>query len=375
MSMGTLPMRAIRLTTVLVLGTMGLTACGSTSDPMWPATAPGGAPRVDSAPLTPPVRAGAQLASPLSGVAPAPGQPAQTFVGQKAAAMRSDFLRLQGQINERGGQHQQTRTDMRSAAERYFATVAGINGRLQAGTTPGNPILTQQWNVAQSELDRIAEGLARLNNLSTAVAADSSLASYLAEQTRSAFAISGAVDEDHRALAQLEDEIGRSAIVIDRMQNELSDDVARQTAGLSVERRNLTTLAVAIKNGQMLGGSLATRAFAAPPAVTPGAAPAAQPGRRPLAVIRFDRPNPPYQQQVYSAVADALDRRPDVGFELMAVAPARAGSAGTATVQARRNAEAVMRALAEMGLGADRVALSQSTAADTDVNEVHVFLR
>ena len=34
-------------------------------------------------------------------------------------------------------------------------TIAAIEARLQVGTTPGNPILVQQWNEAQSELDRI----------------------------------------------------------------------------------------------------------------------------------------------------------------------------------------------------------------------------
>jgi hypothetical protein len=46
-----------------------------------------------------------------------------------------------------------------------------------------------------------------------------------------------------------------------------------------------------------------------------------------------------------------------------------------ASTQARRNAEAVYRSLTEMGLPADRVALSAMSSNATDVNEVHLYVR
>ena len=40
-------------------------------------------------------------------------------------------------------------------SERYHGAIAAINARLQVGTTPGNPNLVSQWNVAQAELAKI----------------------------------------------------------------------------------------------------------------------------------------------------------------------------------------------------------------------------
>ena len=88
------------------------------------------------------------------------------------------------------------------------------------------------------------------------------MSSYLLETTRAAYGITGAIDDDHRQLAILEDEVNRTVVLIDRLLNELSEDIARQSAYVSNERSNLTTLSLAIKNGELLGSSLANRAYA-----------------------------------------------------------------------------------------------------------------
>ena len=98
---------------------------------------------------------------------------------------------------------------------------------------------------------------------------------------------------------------------------------------------------------------------------------------RPLVVIRFDRRNVKYQKVLYDAVSRALERRPNARFELVAVSP-RAGSTATAalnTTAARKNAQAVLRALTDMGLSPDRVRLSAATAGDAASNEVRLFVR
>ncbi|WP_052711731.1 hypothetical protein [Elstera litoralis] len=100
-------------------------------------------------------------------------------------------------------------------------------------------------------------------------------------------------------------------------------------------------------------------------------------GRRPLVVIRFDRPNVVYEQALYNAVSQALERRPDVSFDLVAVSPTRggAGPAALAANQARRSAEQVMRSLTDMGLPPNRLALSSSNSPTVDANEVQLFVR
>ena len=94
-------------------------------------------------------------------------------------------------------------------------------------------------------------------------------------------------------------------------------------------------------------------------------------------VIRFDRANVKYQKVLYDAVSRALERRPSARFELVAVSPRAGGTAAAAlnATAARKNAQAVLRALTDMGLSPDRVRLSAATAGDAASNEVRLFVR
>ncbi|MEE8332980.1 MAG: hypothetical protein V3R85_03960 [Alphaproteobacteria bacterium] len=309
------------------------------------------------------------------------GQPTGTFVGQKVVMLRTELQRMRNQVREHNSGLQQIRRETAGHSQAYHSTIAAINARLQVGTTPGNPFLVNQWNVAQNALSQIDGDVARMNGLANGVAGTSTMSSYLLETTRAAYGVSGAVEEDHRQLAILEDEVNRTVVLIDRLLNELSEDINRQTTYVSNERGNLTAMALAIKNGEMLGRSLgsygasATIASAAPMA---NRMPATGPtGRRPLVVIRFDRPNVAYQQALYTAVNRALQRRPQAGFDLVAVSPLQGSPAG-ATVsanKAKRSAESVLRALSEMGLPLERVRLSATQSAEAQSNEVHLYVR
>jgi hypothetical protein len=399
-----------RLTTLaIVIGAgIGLGACSFTSDAFWPsldASDPAGQPDPAAAPpATPAAATTSQTPAPpppptaappppalgtTNFVPPqvTPGQPTGTFVGQKVVQLRGELSRLQADVLRQNGNLQNVRAQTIRNSQQYHGTVAAINSRLQVGTTPGNPTLIAQWNAAQAMLASIDNDVAHLNSLANQVAGVSTLSAYLLETTRAAYGLTGAVDEDHRQLAILEDEVNRTVVLIDRLLNELSEDIARQTNYLGNERANLTTLSLAIKNGEMLGGSLANRAFttSTPPVSAPvpgaGRTPtrAVQPSgpRRPLVVIRFDRPNVEYEQALYTAVSRALERRPSATFDLVAVAPNR-GNAAQVTVAAntsKRNAESVLRSLSDMGLPLDRVRLSAMTSGRASANEVHIYVR
>lgn len=319
-----------------------------------------------------------------------PGQPTGTFVGQKVQQMRAELQQLQQAVVQRSGQVQGIRASATANSQRYHGTVAAINTRLQMGTTPGNPILVNQWNQAQADLDRMATDVAAMNSLSNEVAADSAMATYMLQATKSTYSISGAIDEDHRQLAILEDETSKTVVQIDRLLGELSEDVARQTAYVGAERGNLTTVSTAIKSGEALGPSLGTRAFAAATmagspqafaapsgAVTGPVISSAADGRTPLVVIRFDRADVPYQQALYNAVTKALERRPQAQFDVVAIAAGQGNVAQVASNQnqARRNADRVVRSLAEMGLPASRVTVSAAGNPQIAANEVHVLVR
>lgn len=328
------------------------------------------------------------LSAAAPGLAPAPVAPGAntgTFVGQQISQLRNDLARLQSNINQHNAQLQQIRQSMAQDAANYFSQVGTVNSRLQVGTTPGNPQLIAQWNQAQGALDRMSSDIARLNSLSNQAASDSSLAAYILEQVRAAYGLQGAVDEDHRQLNQLENEVNRTVVLIDRLLNALSDDINRQSAYVNNERSNLVTLSLAIKNGELYGQSLQNRAFgrggpvAASASRRSGSSTSAvsTSGRQPLVVIRFDRPNVSYEQALYTAVSRALERRPEAAFDLVAVSP-NAGSAAQAALNtdaSKRNAENVMRSLTNMGLPADRVSLSSTTSRTVQSNEVQLFVR
>ncbi|MBX9635824.1 MAG: hypothetical protein K2X44_12645 [Magnetospirillum sp.] len=304
-----------------------------------------------------------------------------TYVGQKVGNLRGDLQQLQGMLARHNQSLQGIRNDTVQDSQRYHGTVAAVNARLQVGTTPGNPILNQQWNAAQGELDRINEDVLKMTRLANEVTSSSALSAYLLESVRAARQLSGAVDEDHRQLRILEDETNRTVVLIERLLTELSDDVNRQQSYVANERTNLNTLALAIKNGQLYGSSFAGRS-AGPAAYDLSPAPMAAPraavmADSPLVTIRFDKPNVNYEGALYAAVKAALDRRPSASFDVVAVSPTGSTPGGQAlgSTSVRRNAESVVRSLTNMGLPNNRIRVSQTTSAGAQTGEVQVYVR
>lgn len=367
-----------------------LGGCSFASDSLWPSV--GGGEQIQIAPSQA-ERAGDPLLSPtqptLSSAAIlgplAPATDTGTAVGRRVMQMRSDLQQLRDGMSDRNAQMQALRIQAGESALRYHGTVAAITTRLQLGTTPANPILVSQWNQALDLLDRISTEVAALDNLSNIVAADSSLANYQLDSVRSTYAVPGAIDEDHRQLSVLEDEINATIVILDRMLTELTQDVRRQSNYIATERSNLTTLSAAVNAGTMLGPSLQNRSGYAALARSGFDVPARPPappgmfsegGRVPLVVIRFDRPNVPYQQPLYNAISQTLEAQPAAQFDVVAVAALDGGPGQAALNQneSRRNAERVIRTLSEIGLPSDRIALT-STTAPTATNEVRLYVR
>ena len=104
-----------------------------------------------------------------------------------------------------------------------------------------------------------------------------------------------------------------------------------------------------------------------------GRDPEALVGRKePLLVIRFTEPPPDFEAALYDTLRRALELRPSTAFDVVAVAPV-AGRLDEAALLGDVNA--VVRALAEMGLPKDRVSLSATTVAGVEVHEVHFYVR
>ena len=269
------------------------------------------------------------------------------------------------------------RASTQGNAADYYTSIAAIDAKLQVGTTTGNPILVAQWNQAQAKLESLSSDVGKLNDLSNQIAVSASQAAYLLESVRATYGLSGAVDEDHVQLATVEDDVNRTVVLIDRLLNEISGDLNRQSTYVAAERRNLQTLSLAINNGEMYGASLANRpymtAFAAP---GDSARSSLREHGRPLVVIRFDRQNVNYQHAVYQAVSQALDRYPQAAFDVVAVSQtgANAAEGALATEDAKRNADGVARTMNQMGLPSNRITMSASTSPDATMTEVRIYV-
>ncbi len=313
-------------------------------------------------------------------------QPTQTIVSQKVDELKSDLYGLQQRVNALSGRLNGLQNRSQSLSAEYNASIATINTQLQTGTTPGNPRLVEKLGVAQGNLDRLSQNVADLNAMAVEAANAASMGSFLLEACRSAYGLSGAVEEDHIALEQLEDQVNGTIVNIDRVLNEVNDDISRTAAYLSAERNNIRTLSLAVTNGDYYGRSLANRPFSGAqpstlmqPASMGGgymSAPATPSGPRPLVRIKFDQPNVDYEQAVYMAVNEAMQKYPASRLELVAVTPSVGNAAQIAieSTRARRNAETVLRSLAQMGIDINKIDLSTQQSAEAKTNEVVVYI-
>lgn len=380
--------RTIKLVATLVGAAALLAGCSLVSDTLFPSTegkAPNQPSQVTNIPPSPAesnpqptLTANSPPAMGSGSFQPQPvtaGSPTGTEVGRRVQSIRSDVAGLQSAISQENGQLQAIRNQIMQSSTTYHTTVGSMSAKLQSGTTPGNPTVVQEFNSAQASLDQVSSQITRLNSLSTTVAASASQAAYLQETVQATYSLSGAVDEDHRQLNVLADDLSRTAALVDRLQNEVSQDISRQANYVADERRNLNSLAQAVKTGHAVGGSLSSSESFGSGGLNRVSSGSVAPRGRPLVVIRFDRSNVDYQSTLYSVINRALEREPNAAFDLVAVTPTRNAGQPSATTQARRNAEGVLRSLTGMGLPASRINLSATSSNEAQSNEVQVYVR
>lgn len=308
---------------------------------------------------------------------------ADTLAGRKINDMMNDLGALQSRI--RGLDSRLTeierRNDGRSAE--YYAAIATISTQLQAGTTPGNPRLVQRLETAESVLDTLGQNIADLNGLALQIADAASQAAFMMQSVQTTYSLSGAVEEDHQKLSGIEEKTSEEIARTDKLLNSVNDNITRSAAYLSTERSNLRTLSLAVSNGDLYGRALSNRPFAnaGPSASGGGIQPASfggmSSGPRPLVKIKFDKPDVQFEQPVYMAVNDAMQKYPDARFEIVAVHPTGGNAAQVAieSTRARRNAEKVLRSLTQMGLDGNRIDVSYAPSESAATSEVHVNIR
>jgi len=185
----------------------------------------GAPPSAAMAPTAQSLAAGAAPVATITPVTIDAGPDTGTAVNKTIQSLRAQVMGLQQKLAANSGRLVELRNLGAGAAGSYQEAKAHITTRLQVGTTRGNPELVAQWNVAQGQLDALSANVNALNALGTDVTNDSSAAHYALDQIGATFAVSGAVDEDHRQLQLLEDQTSQTIVMIDRLLKETSDAI------------------------------------------------------------------------------------------------------------------------------------------------------
>lgn len=307
-------------------------------------------------------------------------EPIFTYVGQRILEMQEEFKKLDADIKQGEDNFEELKFNGIKSAENYHSIVAAIAARLQIGTTPGNPILLNQYEQAQTELAEVGAQGQNLVDVGNQIALFSTRVSYLLEQARSAKKLRGAVDEDHRNLSSFQDTLKRRNVDVLRTLEDLNETVRRRDIFLAAERRRLTQLANAISVGESFGLGLGT--LGSLPAIDNDDENSTQ-GRRsesnnvspnPIAIFRIEEQDN-YEQNLFGAISATLDKAPKSKFTLVAVS----SSAGNPSEQAERAANArndvskLISSLISMGMPVDRISVSSLSVANVENTEVRLY--
>ena len=296
-----------------------------------------------------------------------------TFVGQKVMTFRNELNQLQNSIKTNNSELQKIRSSVINNALEYHKTIAEIETKLQVGTTPGNPHMFEKLARAENNIQVMNTNAASLNQLSGKVSADTANTDYLVEAIRSAYSISGAVDEDHRQLRILENEAGQTSILMHSLLNEINSDIARQQQYVKTANTYIAKLSSAIRVGSfgvnnapisvspMLTNSTdtTTQVEADVPAYV---------GGKPLFTVRFANKDVDYKEGLKRAVANAVAKKKNVVFDVVAVNSLQSSSAN-------EYASKIFQEVIELGVTADRVNISSKVDTEADYPAVMVFVK
>ncbi len=336
---------------LLLGGLLGIAGCVNPN-----AGLPPGSTQV-AAPAAPAVREAPAPAPRQAAAAPASQRGGESFVVSKVRQLAGEAEALAKVIDGLEKAHAALRGGARKRAAGYHERVGAIEARLKIGTTRANPRLRAEWNVAQSMLAAMDRDVGSWDVLRTRAAEADSRAAFLGDSVLNAFELSGAVEEDHRALRGIGDRAAHMSVTVTRLLDEISGASERQGRLVTAERRELALLAEAIDAGSLEDGAVSG----------PYAARAAS--ERPLAVVRFDDPDVAFEEALSAAVRQVLDRRPGTTFEVVGVSP------GGSMAAAADYADKVHRSLRRMGVAASRLRIATRADSDADVEEVRLYVR
>jgi len=334
---------------------------------------------------------GNNMSPALIRIDPMKRQNIETPVTRKANQIQAELNEVDDNLTLYKRKFEDLKNKQEAEASDYYNLVAAISAALQTGTTNGNPILIDRWNAAQDKLNGLSQTNSLLNNLAVDLAYHASKAAFILDSVKAAFELSGAIDEDHEKLTNIEDGVNQNITGSNRLIMRVSAELTRLETLMRTERANMQTLSLGIAKGELYGENLSNNLFKK--AINPVEKTYSRKNRKrsssrnvrkrrvssrkPLVIIRFDRPNINYDKPLYTAISQVLGRFPDAKFDLLAISPLdkNPAKAAIAKSEARRNGEAVLHSLTKMGLPAERIGINSKASKNVLNSEIHIYIR
>ena len=290
------------------------------------------------------------------------------------------FEELERDIADRDSELQQRRAALSAKSEDFSIADTALRRKRDAA----------RWRQARIQLDLVYLEIDRMNALAGEIDTDRRSLTQIVASARTAGRLDGLAAAEREHLVAIARKAGDLRALLARMQTEIRTDIDKQNTYANTQRDRLVQLAARID----LGPDQSARRGTERPAVEkspekPETAMAARPSgegtvkipattvqqpRRPLVTIRFNRPRVAYAEPLYRAISRAVEKRPDVAFDVVGVAPARPGGGGIAA-QSRKRLEGVLATLAAMGVPARRIRASAIESPTALTDEVRIFVR
>lgn len=302
------------------------------------------------------------------------GKNTGTFVGQKVVAFRSELNNLQDAIKKHNADLQKVRKSVIVNAAEYHQNVSAVESKLQVGTTPGNPHVVASLQNAQNKISAMNDNAVAMNQLAMRVAADAEMSSYIISSIQASYAVSGAVDEDHKQLRILQNEAEKTNVVLNNILRETNEDYNRQQNYINTANRTTMSLEAPVRAGHFSGYGQGN----APVAITPmhganASQVAFNNSNSPLMVIKFNSSKVNYTSGLNKAVEEVLMAKPSAMFEIVAVSPM--DSSRDVRNNARIKATEVFQNVVKAGVSPEKVALSARSSNSAISPEVHIFVK
>ena len=303
-----------------------------------------------------------------------------TFVGQKVITFRNELAQIQTTNRSHADELQKIRNSILENTAQYNSNVSAIETKLQVGTTPGNPYMYDMLAKARNNVQTVSAQSTALENLSAKITSNATSTNFLLENIRSAFYISGAVDEDHNQLRTLQNEAEQVSVLINSLNTEASFDNENHQQYIIGAKTQLNNLANAIKVGNFQGAPRAETPRASlftgksslvieKPSASNIAKPAAAVRGKPIFSVKFSNDNVDYNAGLKASVEAALERKPSSQFDVVAIS----SSANQAKAQGYANK--IFQEVVGIGVNPNNVNLGAKNEASASTPEIQVYVR